>query len=101
MQPTGNREDAMAAFRDRAMRRSPIPVPGVSEAPAGGAPTPGQPSPTGQPSPFGQPSQPPKETDILRKVAGKVTEPEMIEVLIRRLKDLMPKEKPQGGTASA
>ncbi len=85
---------AMEAFRDRAMRRSPIPVPGVPQAPEGSAPT--QPSPAGAPS-GGQPQS--KEIGILKQVTGKVTEPEMIEVLIRRLKKLMPKEG-EGGTAN-
>ena len=93
MEPTGNRDMAMAAFRDRAMRRSSIPVPGVPPAPGGGAPTP---SPAGAPG-GGQPQS--KDINILKQVTGKVTEPEMIEVLIRRLKKLMPKEG-EGGAAN-
>ena len=38
---------------------------------------------------------------ILSQVSGEVTRTEMIEMLIARLKDLIPKEKPQGGTANA
>lgn len=90
--PLQDRSSAMEAFRDRAMRRSPIPVPGVPQAPGGGVP---QPTPTGAPS-GGQP-QPSGEIGILKQVTGKVTEAEMIEVLIRRLKKLMPKEG-EGGT---
>ncbi len=85
---------AMEAFRDRAMRRSPIPVPGVPPA-GGGAPTPAG-APSGAPG-GGQPQS--KEIGILKQVTGKVTEPEMIEVLIRRLKKLMPKEG-EGGAAN-
>ena len=96
MEPTGNRDMAMAAFRDRAMRRSPIPVPGVPQAPAGGAP---QPSP-GAPRGGGQP-QPSGDIELLKQVTGKVTKPEMIEVLIRRLKKLMPKEGEGGANVTA
>ena len=96
-QPAGNREDAMAAFRERALRRSPVPVPGVSQAPAGGG-APAQPSPGGAPTGGGQPQANGEGgIGLLKRVAGKITQPEMIEVLIRRLKELMPK-KPQGET---
>jgi len=94
--PVQDRSSAMEAFRDRAMRRSPIPVPGVPPAPGGGAP---QPSP-GAPPGGGQP-QPSGEIGILKQVTGKVTESEMIEVLIRRLKKLMPKEGEGGANVTA
>ena len=93
--PNGDRSEAMAAFRERALRRSPVPVPGVSQAPAGGG-APAQPSPGGAPTGNGQPS---REIGILKQVAGKITESEIMEVLIGRLKKLMPKEE-KGGTAN-
>jgi hypothetical protein len=90
LQGTG-RQDALAAFQQRALRRSPIPVPGVPQAPAeGGAPP--QPSPVSAPTGNGQPGG---EIGILKQVTGKITQPEMIEVLIRRLKELMPKKSTQ------
>lgn len=88
-----DRAAAMEAFRERALRRSPIPVPGVSPAP-GGAPR--QPTPAGG----GQPPQAGEETEILKQVAGEVTQPELIEVLISRLKNLLPKKGEQGGTTN-
>ena len=93
------------AFRRRAMQNSPVPVPGMTvNAPSGSPQTLGGMPSGGQPSPIptgGQVAQSSDEVGILKQVAGKITENEMIETLIKRLKDLMAeKEKPQGGAAN-
>ena len=79
---------AMAAFRDRAMRRSPVPVPGMPQETGGVS---SHPAPTSGGSASGTQGGS-EEIDILKQVAGEVTKPELIEVLISRLKKLMPKE---------
>jgi len=81
---------AMEAFRQRAMNRSPVPAP---DAPEQGLPPTGigaSPEMAGG-MPRGPLSQPRDEKGLLEQVKGKVTEPEMIQVLISRLKSLLPK----------
>ena len=83
----GDRTRSMEAFVERALGGQQ----GQAQTPLSGGPAPGGPGAPGGIS-QARPSQTNENTNILKQVAGKITRTEMIEVLISRLKDLIPKE---------
>ena len=97
-QPDTGREAAMQAFASRAGGGG-----GMGGGMSGGVPQGGgmpqggeMPQSGGMPAQGQQGGQPGPETKILSKVTGKITEEEMTEVLISRLKKLnAEKAKPQ------
>ena len=93
MPDTLDRSIAMDAFRQRAMKLSPVPTQGANPQSSQGA-TPNMPlSGISGGQPRGT-----ETTNILKQVTGPVTRDEVVEALIKRLKGLI--SKPQGGTTN-
>ena len=108
MEGTTDRSVAMEAFRQRAMSRSSVPTGGSAPTPGMGA-APGAPVTGGVPSggaggaPQGDitASTASNTTEILKQATGEITQDEMTEVLIKRLKNLMSDKQESKGGASA
>ena len=90
-----DRSVAMDYFRQRGMAQ------GQGMAPQTPQSTPQVATPGASPQMGGgQPPQGTETTNVLKQVTGEITQDEVVEALIKRLKDLIAK-KPQGGTTNA